>query len=301
MSTTRPVLTVGVPVHDGARFLEATLRSILDQDVDGLEVLVSDNGSTDSTLEIARSFARSDPRVHVLHSPVNRGAAWNYNTLARTARGEFFRWASHDDLLLPGNLARCLEELRQGGPDVVLAYPRTTLIDGHGHVIEEYDDRVDARQVSPWERLRHLLRHLRLCNAVFGVTRRDVLLDTRMIGPFHSSDVVLLSELAMRGRIHEVPERLFLRRRLEEPTARVHLTPREKVQWFDPAQSPRHVMKRTRLVREHVRSIAAAPLTPYARARCLGVLGSEWGPRHWRTVGSEVRRAVQQSLGAGTG
>lgn len=293
--STLPLVTVGLPVRNGERFLDEALASILTQDLDDLELVVADNGSTDATPTIARDAARRDDRVRLLPSPRDRGAAWNYNRVVAAARGRFFKWASHDDLLRPGNLSACVAELQRWGSEVVLAYPRTELVDGDGRVLELYDDRCDVRQPRPSERLRHLLRELRLCNAVFGVMRLEVLRTTRGIGAFHSSDVVLLAELALRGRVHEVPAPLFARRRLDEPGARHRMTDAEKVAWFRPdAQVGRRPMVRSRLVAEHVRSILAAPLAAEERARCLGVLAAEWGPRYWRTMGGEVKGLLRE-------
>lgn len=290
----RPRITVGVPVRNGERFLAGALESILTQDIDGLEVVVSDNGSDDATPDIAREAAARDRRVTFLRVPENRGAAWNYNHLVDVSSGHYFKWASHDDVLLPGHLASCVGELEAAGPGVVLAYPQTLLVDADDRVLEVYDDHCDVRRPESWERLRHLLRHLRLCNPVFGVMRRDVLLTTRRIGAFHSSDVVLMAELALRGEIHEVPGRRFLRRRLDEPGARHTLTRQEKTAWFRAdGRAPRLPMVRTRLVGEHVRSIWVAPLPMAERRRCLQVLAAEWAPRYWRTVGGELKAVVR--------
>lgn len=289
MST--PLVTVGVPVHNGARFLERTLDSVLAQGIDDLEVIISDNGSTDATAAICRRYARQ-PRIRYLRSPRNRGAAWNYNRLVALARGPYFKWASADDVLAPTYLERCLETFERGGRDVVLCYPRTMLIDADDRVVEHYEDRMDLPLDDPVARLRVVLRDLRLCNAVFGLVRRDVLRGTRLIGPYHSSDAVLLAELVLRGEVHEIPERLFRRRRLDEPGARHRLSLAELNRWFEPTRRARHFFPRTRLISEHVRAIAKAPLSPSQRLRCLGVLASEWGPRYWRVVGGEFKRAL---------
>lgn len=297
--TATPLVSLGLPVHNGERFLAATLDSILGQSLPDFELIISDNASTDATPAICRRYARQDGRIRLVRADRNRGAAWNYNRVVGLARGRYFKWAGDDDLLAPDHLARCVEVLEGAGGSAVLCYPRTILIDAAGRELEHYEDRMDVRHAASWERLRHVLRHLRLCNAVFGVIRREVLLTTRLIGPYHSSDVVLLAELVLRGAFHEVPEPLFRRRRLHEEGSRQNLTDADKIHWFDPSRRTRHPFVRTRLFAEHLRSTAAAPLPARDRVRCARVLFAEWGPRHWRTVGGEFKRALRAAVRVG--
>lgn len=298
MTADPPLVSLGLPVYNGERYLEETLASILGQTMGRFELIISDNGSTDGTERICRAHAERDRRIRYLRAERNRGASWNFNRVARLATAPYFKWASADDLLAPTYLEACVNTLEAAPASVVLCYPRTALIDSDGTVVEHYQDRMDVRHPQPRERLRHVLRHLRLCNAVFGMSRREVFLSTSLLAPYHSSDVVLLAELALRGQIWEVPERLFLRRRPEEPDARHRLTQVEKIRWFDPSRRLRYPFIRTRLFAEHARSIMAASLPLTERVRCLGVLASEWGPRYWRNVGGEFKRAVLGTLRA---
>ena len=116
-----PTVTIGMPVFNGARYLEAAVSSALDQDYPDLEVVIADNGSSDQTVEIARSFAERDPRVRVYQHSENLGAARNYNFVVDEARGRYFRWLAHDDLCGPG-LVRQAVELLDSRPDLSLIH-----------------------------------------------------------------------------------------------------------------------------------------------------------------------------------
>jgi glycosyltransferase involved in cell wall biosynthesis len=135
------LVTVGLPVYNGAQYLEETLESILAQDVESLELVVSDNGSTDTTAEILDKFSDGQ-RVRRFSRPDNVGAGWNFNRVLELAEGQFFHWSGHDDLMDPTMLRRCVEEL-EATDDAVLAYPRTVLIDGDGAETSEYDNRLN--------------------------------------------------------------------------------------------------------------------------------------------------------------
>ena len=106
-----PVVTVGIPFHDEERFLEQAVRSVLAQTFDDLEILLVDDGSTDRSLEIARSF--SDPRVVVVPPDGHRRfLAARLNQITRLARGELVARMDGDDVSHPARLARQIAVLR---------------------------------------------------------------------------------------------------------------------------------------------------------------------------------------------
>jgi glycosyltransferase involved in cell wall biosynthesis len=99
------LVTVGIPFHDEERFLEPAIRSVLAQTFENLELLLVDDGSTDRSLEIARSF--SDPRVNVLPPDGERRfLAARLNEITRRARGEVIARMDGDDVAHPERLAR---------------------------------------------------------------------------------------------------------------------------------------------------------------------------------------------------
>ena len=74
-----PLVSICLPVYNGARYLNETPTSILSQTYGNFELIVSDNGSTDATPELCRRFGRRDSRIRYVRNARNRGAAWNYN------------------------------------------------------------------------------------------------------------------------------------------------------------------------------------------------------------------------------
>ena len=133
-------MTLGVPVYNGEPYVKDTLASLLAQDFDDIEIVISDNASTDGTEDICRSAAAGDSRIRYTRTDVNRGAAWNYNQVLALATAPYFKWAAADDLCAPDFVSRCVDLLETGGPSLVIAYPRTTLIDESGAEIGPLDD-----------------------------------------------------------------------------------------------------------------------------------------------------------------
>ena len=95
-------LTIGIPVYNGEKFLEEKITSILNQDFINFELIISDNGSTDSTKEICNSFAIKDERIRFFSHKNNSDMNWNFNFILKEARGEYFVWTAADDKILPG-------------------------------------------------------------------------------------------------------------------------------------------------------------------------------------------------------
>ena len=96
-----PLVSVIVPVHNGGRFLAAALSSIHEQDHDPVEVIVIDDGSTDESLEIARSF----PDTACI-SQEQAGPAAARNAGIRRATGDLISFLDVDDILHPEKLSR---------------------------------------------------------------------------------------------------------------------------------------------------------------------------------------------------
>ena len=100
----RPRVSIGLPVYNAAEYLAETLGCYLEQTFEDFELIVGDNASTDGTAEIVAEFVATDRRVVLLRHERNLGANRNYNTVAVRSRGELFKWAAHDDLVLPIDL-----------------------------------------------------------------------------------------------------------------------------------------------------------------------------------------------------
>src|SRR5437868_2369150 len=106
-----PLVSVLVPAFNDAAFLAEALDSVLAQDVYSLEVIVSDDASTDGTLDVARAYAARDGRVRVLVNAENLGMTRNWNRALAEARGEFVLKLDADDAIKPGTLGQMLEAM----------------------------------------------------------------------------------------------------------------------------------------------------------------------------------------------
>jgi glycosyltransferase involved in cell wall biosynthesis len=211
MNRENPRVSVGMPVYNGERHLHAAIESILGQTFQDLELIISDNASTDATESICREYAAKDPRVRYHRQPKNLGVSENYNAAFRLARGPYFKWASSNDICDRRFLETCAQELDRH-PEAVLAYPKTRLIRGEPPGMEDYEDRLDLPYDRPCDRFRAYIERYHLNNVMNGIIRADDLKGTPLMARFPGSDLVLMAELTLHGKFVEVPEFLFFRR-----------------------------------------------------------------------------------------
>lgn len=297
-SSVPPRVTIGMPLYQAERHLEAAFRSLLAQDYPDFELVVCDNASTDRTWQICQRYAATDPRIRLYRNDSNLGAAANYNRVVGLARGELFRWAAYDDWCAPSLVSSCVAALDRAGPVVVLAYPRTVLIDEHDTVLGPYADRLDLPDPRAWRRVGELMARFSLCNPVFGVIRTEVLRRTGLIRPYPSSDVTLLAELAARGRFHEVPEPLF-HRRIHPGSSRQGRGPDRRAlpgvaAWFDPRGRTSVRAPRLRLTVRTVRALLGTgdDLGPGTRLACAASFVTRYWLRRARIVAGRLRRTA---------
>lgn len=282
-------VSVALPVYNGERYLREALDSVRQQDHEDLEIVVSDNGSTDGTEQICRTAAAADPRIRYLRQPVNRGGAWNFMNAARATHGELFMWMAADDVKLPGFVSRSVAALDRAGADTVFACPRTRLIDADGNVFESlHDEHLGLDDPTASGRVRNLLRS-QASHVLYGVMRADVLRSTRGILPMVGDDMVLLVELLCRGRMVLVDEPLFHQRR---HAAQASAQGQAQVSWHAPDAGVRFAFPQTRLDAELYRAVALSPLSGAEKMRCWAQLAPSWALPRWRGVARDVATAI---------
>lgn len=139
-------VSVLMPVYNSEKYLEKCIDSILEQDFDGFELLLVDDGSTDKSAEICDAYAQKDKRVRVFHIS-NSGICNARNYGLSQANGEYIAFSDHDDCVKPGFLKKNFEYAKKYHADIV-KFGRDTYYLREDEVFKKHFRRFDRRVVK---------------------------------------------------------------------------------------------------------------------------------------------------------
>lgn len=204
MNPAAPLVTVCMPVRNGGRMFAAALESVRRQDYENLEILISDNGSTDETADIARAAAAVDPRVIYVRQNNFLRVFDNFMALLPRARGQYFMWAAHDDLRSADYVSGLL-----GGhaPGVVLTFGDVEVMTVHGESGERQSYDFDNGGLGRIARIRK--QALMQCYHFYGLWRTDALRRVPVIYCQWWADLPILMAAAAVGEFRYVRGPVF--------------------------------------------------------------------------------------------
>ncbi|MCX5041705.1 glycosyltransferase [Aldersonia sp. NBC_00410] len=213
MSVSAPLVSIGLPVRNGADRVEPVIKSILAQTYENLELIICDNASTDGTEDLCRTLAAQDERVVYHRHPVNIGLNPNFDAALRLATGTYFRYVGDDDWLDPACIGM--------GVDTFAADERLVLVtnqvgytgvDGRTETAE-YSG-ADLGSDDPVRRFAEMLRLLNesylLMDPEYGLFRRETMLAIPRRNMLRD-DEVFAAKMALTGPWAHVPEVLMRR------------------------------------------------------------------------------------------
>jgi glycosyltransferase involved in cell wall biosynthesis len=108
-----PLVSIVLPTHNGSRYLEGAIRSILAQGYQNWELILVDDCSTDSTPQIIAKFAGTDPRIHSIRHEKNKRLPGALNSGFSAAKGELLTWTSDDNEYKPPAIETMVRFLQQ--------------------------------------------------------------------------------------------------------------------------------------------------------------------------------------------
>lgn len=248
---TPPLVSFGVPVYNGADLLPRALDSILAQTFQDFEVVIVDNASTDDTPDVAKQYAALDGRISYHRNLSNVGLVANFNRAFDLSRGEFFKWATHDDYIHPTFTAACLAGLAEA-PMSTLACTGTLIHDRSGCQIGAWVPPMKLESPSVSLRTRSLLHSMDETHPMFGLVRSAALRTAGPFGSYLAASRVLLYRLILLGpfAVNQSPLYHYTEYR---PPGRVYSL------YNDPTREGQFQMRTWRAFGEHVRASGAIP------------------------------------------
>ncbi|RPI57435.1 MAG: glycosyltransferase family 2 protein [Acidobacteria bacterium] len=226
-----PLVSVIVPAYNAEAFIQATLESVVRQTYRNLEVIVVDDGSTDGTAGIVRSFTARDSRVALLQQ-ANAGVAAARNAAIQAARGPFIAPIDADDLWKPEKIERQVDCFLANGDRLGLVYTWWEHVDEDGFVAPRTDYKGRAKTLAAPRGmvLHHLIEKNIVGNASTPLMRKDYVLEVGAYDPSLRArnaqgceDWKLYLALAERYEFDVVPEYLVGYRQTRGMMSRNHV------------------------------------------------------------------------------
>ncbi len=249
MNISDALVSIGLPVRNAGPDVAGVVKSVLAQDHERIELVISDNASTDDTEEVCRALAHSDSRIAYHRQAENVGILRNFQTAMRLAGGTFFRWIGDDDRLDPTFASRCLRVFAED-PRLILVTTGMAYTGPDGVTQSAVYDGTALRSDDPVERMAEMLRLLNeshlLIDPIYGMIRREPVVGIPRRNILREDEVFAV-KLALVGPWSHIPDVLAGRgwkadrigniaRRLGVPSWQSHfantLQCREMLRWL---------------------------------------------------------------------
>ncbi|OOG66702.1 hypothetical protein B0E45_26025 [Sinorhizobium sp. A49] len=211
-----PAISIGLAVYNGGHHLRLAIDSILKQSFADLELIISDNASTDETEQVCREFSSRDSRIRYFKQSANIGAASNFRFVHEQATAPLFKWAAHDDWMDPDWLS-VLMPVAKARHAIVFGQLQMVTYDGQDMPHQANGREMQYEGPAWWRRLAFAIEPANLgkANVIYGIFPRDAITQESLrifSGYGAPGDVMMLTECL--GRLPIVcggPSRLYKR------------------------------------------------------------------------------------------
>jgi glycosyltransferase involved in cell wall biosynthesis len=172
-----PLVTIGIPTYNGGARIHRSLESIRNQNYPNLEIIISDNCSTDNTQQVVENFLKQNSDIKYFRQPKNIGQIPNYHFLKETASGKYFMWVADDDMVEPGLLLRAVAFMEEHDDYSLVAGKIQYWKDGVPDVLEQG---FTFEQDSPRRRVAAFYSKVIYCGLLHGLMRLELAKALRM-------------------------------------------------------------------------------------------------------------------------
>lgn len=203
----RPLVSIGMPLYNNASTIEKSINSIRNQTWANIEIVISDDGSSDETYQICSQLAQQDKRIKLFRQQKNLYYQ-NFRFVLEKASAEYFMWAAGDDYWRPSYIEANLQILLER-PDVVGSVSRCLFLQ-KGRPLKLAEGTYPLLG-NPKENIEAFLRKPIDNTRMYGVFRREALLSSFPKRRFHAYDWALSAATLRYGKHYEV-DRILMRR-----------------------------------------------------------------------------------------
>lgn len=208
-----PLVSIVLPVYNEEVFIKETFETILAQDYINLEIIISDNCSSDKTAVLCRDFALRDQRVQLFEQVVNIGAAANHVFSLDKAKGKYFIFMAGHDKWSENYISANVKALEENC-SAILAYGTPFWINEEGKSFDRFSGWYDTRGLKTISRLFFVFWGKP--NPILGLIKRSKIPELSNYN-FAGADMVILCNLALHGEFIHTVNTSFYRRQNRKP------------------------------------------------------------------------------------
>lgn len=205
-----PLVTIGIPVYNEGKFIRKTISSALNQTYTNIEIIISDNCSSDSTYDIILENFITDDRLKLIRQKDNLGPVKNFEFVLKEAKGEYFMWLGGHDTIHPDFIKTSLDIHFKNPKSSLVYFNRLMLDENYNNISSIKLPSINSGSLSQASRALKVYKSLNDCTHIHGVWRlnlREKIVFADTIGPDH----LILFILAINGTMHEIPLNYYFR------------------------------------------------------------------------------------------
>ena len=212
-SMERPLLSVGIPVYNSEDCIGKAIESIQAQTYGNVEMVISDNCSTDRTREICLAYAAKDERIRYHRNDTDIGKEPNFLRVLQLARGDFFMWNCADDVRPPGSLEGLMVAMLRSPEAVMALGPVVAEAISSTRVMGKY---MNLMKKNPSKRVREFVKGVEHNAIQYGLYKTKVLerayATTDFMTNHYGHDYHLCLQMCLLGPVEYSPTPMIVYR-----------------------------------------------------------------------------------------
>lgn len=195
----KPLVSIGIPLYNCEDRVVNLLNFFLEQSYENIEIVISDNCSTDKTFDIVKQKYGNNNKIKLYNQRTNIGATNNFNFVLEKSIGKYFMWAAYDDEWNFDYIKNGIEQLEKN-LDCVSLTGITKIYDKQNILRVQYSENYEL-DGSRNERLKNFLRYNYGDHLIYGIHRLQIIKNIKFSNNFFSPEILFLFNILCHGKI----------------------------------------------------------------------------------------------------
>lgn len=242
-----PLISVLIPVYNGGNYLDLTIKKLLEQNYQNIEIIISDNNSNDTTKNICLKFCRLDKRIKYFRQNANIGMIKNELFLSEKIRGKYFFWMPAGDYINKKFFTTGIEYLEQNN-DTVSCFGETVYFQNYPEELKKFTH-TEIFNLHTKGRIKNFLKYQIADILLYGIHRSSIKEKIRPIENCINPELLQIFNIIQLGKYKGLKEMCFYKH-VPDPQ-----NPRNKDQKYKLYRTRKNIINRYRVYSEIILKI----------------------------------------------